>query len=226
MDFYAPGIFKYQEAPRYYFAMISAFYHWQSDGKHTFPDTGDVQLAFSRDGKTFQRLGNRQPFLRLGPEGTFSSKYVWPMVQPIRMGDEIWIYYHGTNQNHSGVLDKKASRLESAISRSVLRLDGFGSVDAAYSGGWLTTRPFAFRGQRLELNLDTSAGGMAQVEIQDATGQPIPGYTLADADVLNGNSVRMPVSWKGNPDLSKLAGKSIRLHFKLRNCQLYAFQFQ
>jgi hypothetical protein len=67
---------------------------------------------------------------------------------------------------------------------------------------------------------------MAQVEIQEVGGQPIAGYTLADADVLNGNSVRMPVSWKGSTDLSKLTGKSIRLHFKLGNCQLYAFQFQ
>ena len=90
----------------------------------------------------------------------------------------------------------------------------------------MTTRPITFLGQRLELNLDTSAGGMVQIEVQDVTGQPIPGFTLADADILNGNSVRMPVSWKGSPDLSKLAGKSIRLHFKLRNCQLYAFQFQ
>src|SRR5262245_35097921 len=74
--------------------------------------------------------------------------------------------------------DKKASRLETAISRAILRLDGFVSADAAYSGGWMTTRPIAFEGERLELNLDTSAGGMAQVEIRDFRGKPILGYTL------------------------------------------------
>ena len=206
--------------------MISVFYHWQTDRKASFPDTGDVQLAFSRDGRNFQRLGNRQPFLRLGPEGTFYSKYVWPMVQPVRMGDELWIYYHGTNRDHSLRLDKKASKLETAISRAILRLDGFVSADAAYSGGWFTTPPLVHHGSRLELNLDTSAGGMAQVEIRDVSGKPIAGYTLADADALNGNSVRMPVSWKGSSDVSKLVGKPIRLHFKLRNCRLYAFQLQ
>ena len=57
-------------------------------------------------------------------------------------------------------------------------------------------------------------------------GKTHPGLHVADADILNGNSVRMPVSWKGTLMYSKLCGKSIRLHFKLRNCQLYAFQFQ
>lgn len=225
MDFYAPGIFKYREAPNLYFAMLSAFYHWQNEGGVSFPDTGDVQLAFSRDGRNFQRLGARQPFLRLGPEGTFWSKYVWPLVQPVRMGNELWIYYQGTNQDHSLRLDKKASQPETAISRAILRLDGFVSVDAAYSGGWLTTPPLVHNGSRLELNLDTSAGGTAQVEVRDIAGKSIAGYRLADADAMNGNSVSMNVSWKGKSDVSSFAGKPFRLHFKLKNCRLYAFQF-
>jgi hypothetical protein len=123
-------------------------------------------------------------------------------------------------------VDPKAKELDSAISRAILRLDGFVSVDAAYSGGWLTTPPLTFEGSRLELNLDTSAGGIAQVELQDVAGKPVSGFSLAEADILNGNSVGMPVSWKGSTDLSSLAGKVVRLHFKLRDSRLYAFQFQ
>ena len=41
-----------------------------------------------------------------------------------------------------------------------------------------------------------------------------------------GNNVAFPVSWKGSQDVSSLAGKDVKLHFKLRNCKLYAFQFQ
>ena len=75
MDFYAPGIFKYQEAPQYYFAMISAFYHWQSDGKHTFPDTGRRATGFqpgrekisaSRESATLSSTGSgRKLFLEV-----------------------------------------------------------------------------------------------------------------------------------------------------------------
>jgi hypothetical protein len=122
-------------------------------------------------------------------------------------------------------VDPKARSCETAISRVIMRLDGFVSADANYTGGWLTTPPLMFEGAMLELNLDTSAGGVARVEIQDASGNPVPGHTLDEADELNGNSVRMPVSWHGRSDVSNLAGDPVKLHFKLRNCKLYAFQF-
>lgn len=63
------------------------------------------------------------------------------------------------------------------------------------------------------------------MEIQDASGMPIPNYTLEDCDFLNGNSVRMAVSWKGQADISSLVGRAIRLHLRMRSCKLYAFQF-
>src|SRR6185503_20519855 len=102
----------------------------------------------------------------------------------------------------------------------------FVSVDANYSGGMLTTPPLIFAGAGLELNLDTSAGGVALVEVCDTAGKPIADYTLSEADALNGNNVRMPVTWKGKSDVSKLAGQAIKLRFKLRDCKLYAFQFK
>ena len=141
------------------------------------------------------------------------------------MGDELWIYYVGTNRDHQFRVDPNSKSDDAAVSRAVLRLDGFVSADADYEGGSLRTPPLVFEGSRLELNLDTSAGGMARVEIQDVSGKPIPGYSLSDADSLNGNSVRFPVTWKGKSDVSNLANQTVRLHFKLRDCKLYAFQF-
>ena len=138
----------------------------------------------------------------------------------------MWIYTVGANWDHNGGLDPRAKQPESALSRAVLRLDGFVSADANYEGGWLRTPPLIFEGRRLELNLDTSAGGVAALELQDVSGKPIPGYTVAEADELNGNSVRFTVSWRGNSDVSQLANRPVRLHFRLRDCKLYAFQFQ
>jgi hypothetical protein len=105
-----------------------------------------VQLAVSRDARHFTRPGGREPFLRLGPSGRFDSQWVWPLPEPIRMGDELWIYYVGTNENHSMVLDPAATARKTAVSRAVLRLDGFMSADAAYEGGTLTTPLITFAG--------------------------------------------------------------------------------
>ena len=221
LDFYGTGVFRYAEAQDAYFAMIPIYYHY----RHLHPTTADVQLAASRDGRNFLRLGERQSFLRLGHSGSFGSKWVWGMPRPIRMGNEIWIYYVGINWDHADRVDPVPGGRRSAVSRAVLRLDGFVSADAGYRGGWLATPLIRFAGSRLELNLDTSAGGEALVEIQDPQGRPIPGFALEDADPMNGNNVAFPVSWKGGSDVSALAGREVRLHIRLRNSKLYAFQF-
>ena len=108
----------------------------------------------------------------------------------------------------------------------MLRLDGFVSADAGLDGGVLTTPPITFRGDRLELNVETSGGGSIEVELLDDDGLPIPGYSRDEARVINGNSVRMPVSWRKSGDVSRLAGTPVRLRFHMRDCRLYAFQFK
>ncbi len=106
-----------------------------------------------------------------------------------------------------------------------MRLDGFVSADAEYTGGELTTPPLVFAGERLTLNVDTSGGGEVKVEIQDEAKNPIPGHTLADARPLNGNSIAMPVRWSGGDNVGALAGCPVRLRFVMNDCKLYAFQF-
>jgi hypothetical protein len=105
------------------------------------------------------------------------------------------------------------------------RLDGFVSADADHKGGWLTTPPLTFKGARLRLNIDTGAFGTAFVELRDADGKPIPGFTLADCEEVGGNFVDQAVHWKGSADVSALAGKPVRIHIVLKRAKLYAFQF-
>ena len=63
------------------------------------------------------------------------------------------------------------------------------------------------------------------MEIQDEAGKPIPGYTLNDCDRILTNDVAHVVRWKGNADVTPLAGKPIRLKITMRSAKLYAFQF-
>jgi len=77
----------------------------------------------------------------------------------------------------------------------------------------------------LQLNVDTSAGGIVQVEIQDESGRPLEGFEAADADEINGNYLKVAASWNGRPDVSALAGQPVRLRFLLRDARLYSFQF-
>jgi hypothetical protein len=139
------------------------------------------------------------------------------------VGDELWFYFAGLDIHHKEQSQKKS---HGARGRAVLRLDGLMSADAAYTGGELVTKLLTFTGERLELNVDTSAGGTVLVELQDEAGKPIQGFTVSDADEINGNSVRRPVTWNDSGDVSALASKPIRLRFVMRDTKLYAFQFR
>jgi len=111
------------------------------------------------------------------------------------------------------------------LQRLTFRTDGLVAVHAGYQPGELTTKPFTFEGQRLTLNLSASAAGGVFVEIQDVAGQPIPGFTLADCRELNTDDLARVVSWKNGSDVSSLAGKPIRLRFRLKDADLFALQF-
>lgn len=226
VDIYGPGVSRYTEAEGVYVSLMTVFHHWNIANNQAHPDTSDVRLGVSRDARHFMQPGGRKPFLGAGPAGAFDSKWLWPLQSPVRMGDELWIYYFGSNVDHSLRMDPAAKAVLAGISRAMMRLDGFVSADFEHGGGSLITPPLRFTGSRLELNLDTGAGGVGRVEILDEAGEPVPGFTLREADQLNGNSVRTVVAWRGRPDLTALAGKSVRLHFKMRSAKLYAFQFQ
>ena len=76
------------------------------------------------------------------------------------------------------------------------------------------------------MNIDTSSAGSARVALLDTNGKPLPGYAVADCDVILDNNVRHAVTWKGKSDVSALAGKPVRLRFEMRSAKLYAFQFE
>jgi hypothetical protein len=76
------------------------------------------------------------------------------------------------------------------------------------------------------MNFSTSAAGSVRVEIQDAAGKPIPGFTLADCPEVFGDRLDQVVVWKQGSDVGKLAGQPIRLRFVLNDADLYAIRFQ
>jgi hypothetical protein len=94
------------------------------------------------------------------------------------------------------------------------------------SGGELITKPLRFRGQSLALNFSTSAAGSVRVEIQDANGQPLPGFALDDCPPIFGDTVERSVTWVKGRDVSALAGQAVRLRFVLNDADLFAFQFK
>jgi len=89
----------------------------------------------------------------------------------------------------------------------------------------LLTKTFKFSGKNLELNFVTSAAGGIRLEIQDAAGQAIPGWTLKDCPEMIGDEINRLVSWSRGLDLSALSEKIVRLRFVMKDADLYSFRF-
>jgi hypothetical protein len=132
---------------------------------------------------------------------------------------EMSIYWQENFDNYP------AKEIIPKLRRGAMRLDGFVSVNAGYSGGEFTTRPLTFAGKRLTLNLSTSAVGSVRVEIQDAGGAAVPGYALDDCPEIWGDEIARVVAWKSGTDVSGLAGRPVRLRFVMKDADVYAFQF-
>lgn len=85
--------------------------------------------------------------------------------------------------------------------------------------------PFVLEGDRLQLNMDASSRGWLNVEVLDASGHTLWGYSKAEADRLMFNDIAQAVTWNGDGDLSSLRGRNVRLRFIGQSAKLYAFQF-
>lgn len=109
--------------------------------------------------------------------------------------------------------------------RYVTRLDGIASVNAPLNGGTLVTKPLQFAGDELEINYSTSAAGQILVELQDAAGIPIPGFSLDDCEPIYGDHVARIVKWKQGSNVSSISGKPVRLRFEMQDADLYALKF-
>ncbi len=225
VDFYSIPVFKYTQD--IYIALPSIYSHWKAfveeNGKlGQLPGTVDVQLASSRDGIRWNRTPERRPFIRLGPQGSFWSGMIF-VKEPLafRVGSELHFFFEGWRKAHNDPTRTGPA----SWGRARLRVDGFISADAAYTGGELTTRPLTFSGTRLQLNLATGAGGTVRVEIQDESGRPRDGFSAGEADEINGNHLEVDASWKGSRNLASVAGKTVKLRFVMRDASLYSFQF-
>ena len=111
------------------------------------------------------------------------------------------------------------------LARYTLRTDGFISVTAPYRGGELLTKPFTFKGDKLEINFASSAAGGVRVEIQDEEGKAVPGFALNDCPEMLGDEISRVVAWTKGSEVSSLIGKTVRLRFAMKDADLYSLRF-
>lgn len=220
-----------QYLPDVYVAFPSFYYRfpWPPEWPYVNDGVLDLIFTFSRDGIDWKR-DFRGPYVCLDlPDGP-SSKMMLMLAGMAPHGHIISQYNWGYRHTHGeGRTSREAhavgdpAKIDNPIALRVeQRLDGFVSADSAYTGGTLTTKPFAVESDELKLNIDTSASGVAHAGLLNEDGSSIPGFALEDCDRIQGNDTQYVVTWKGSSDVSKLKGKHIKLVLRSRSAKLFA----
>ena len=219
-----PGIYNF-DAIAYESIMLGFYSQWQGPENHIarglmIPKRNEIMLGYSRDGFHFARPSH-SPFM---PVNETDGAWNYGNMQsvngvPLIVGDSLYIYSSGRSKNgvwwDAGV----------STGLATLRRDGFVSMRAGNKEGYLTTEKLSFDGKYFFVNADVKAkGAQLKVELLDADGNPIPGFTKRDCVVMRGDDkTKQLITWKGKQNLTELKGRTIRAKFYLTRGDLYAF---
>ena len=176
----------------------------------------DIQLASSRDGRTWTRFADRSPILRCGDIGEWDRFNQSIACELVDVDDEEWLYYAGRTYRHRGCEGSDSGPAWSGIGVARLRRDGFVSLDASFDGGHIVTKPLKLPSANVFLNVKADYGRIA-MEAAD-----IDGVILAKSIPLAEDSVRAKVRWTDEAGLDALTDRPVRLRLHLENAKLYA----
>ena len=225
-EFYTNGTHPYYRAPHIYIALAKRFFPnkvalsaEQSkslvENPHYRIASSDSIFMTTRGGSHYDRTF-MEAFLRPGPSPQdWIARDNTPALGIVPANAREMFIYRGSHY----------AQPSAHLARYTLRTDGFVSVHAPYAGGELLTKPFKFSGNKLEINFATSAAGGVRIELQDENEKAIPDYTLADCPEMIGDEIERTVSWLGNSNISKLAGRIVRLRFVMKDADLYSLSF-
>jgi hypothetical protein len=190
--------------------------------KGKFPKITELHLGFSRDGFHWSRPTDRKPFIAASrKEGTHDRAYIHGTNGVLLIHeDKLWFPYC----SYSGIAPNghRGMYTGASIGMATLRRDGFSSMDASEKPGSLTTRPVAFHGRHLFVNVNAPQGEL-RVEILDEQGNPIAPFTKENSIPLQTESTLTEVTWKHVANLDAIRGKPVKFRFHLSNGSLYAF---
>ena len=177
-------------------------------------DRTQTELAWSPDTITWHRI---EPGTALIPNAEQKGVYDWGIVhasRPVLLDNEIRLYYGAGDARHGWDWRK------GSLCVATLRPDGFAGYEPedVSQPAVVITKPIALGGA-LSLTADAE-GGAVRVALLDDRGKVLLTSRPVTTSVTN-----EPVSWSGNGRLEELAGRQVRLQFKIKKAKLYSFMF-
>ncbi len=211
---YSMPIFRYGEL---YLGLPAVLRHGGRDAPDW--DLVDTELALSLDTVHWERICPGQALIPRGagqyPTGDYDCGCVYAAA-PVVLGDEILLYYGGSNGKHT-------SWREGSFNLASLKRDRFAGhspCDAAEPAS-VTTNPLRLAAEPPAINAAIAPGGSIRASVQTADGAALPGFGLEDCRPMTESGLDIPLRWR-DASLDRLGGESLRLVFHIKGATLYA----
>jgi hypothetical protein len=202
---------------------------------HMTKNTMDVQLCYSRDGRTFERIEPGHAWLQTGHKDAWDRFMVNMPNAPVQVEDELYVYYGGSGNHHDwwikgayeGLDVPEAydiSKVNYALGLARMKVDRYLSLsNFGVRDGLLVTKPFQKQGDHLVINAKCRSGGSITVEVTDGNGSVLPGYERENCISFTEDGVDQRIRWQNKQTLP--VNGFIKLRFFITNASLYTFQF-
>jgi len=203
-EIYSMKVFGYESV---YLGFVQVFHATPPEA------TLEIELAVSRDGLHFTRVGRGQPFVSVGGRGSW-DRFNLSIANndPIAVGDELRIYYGGRMYRHGPYNGPDKGPERGGIGFASVLRDRFVALEASFDSGEVLTNPLQIRGKELHLNARADFGQIV-IEALDRDGK-----LLSVSKPIKGDALDLLVDWEKPVDLSA----SLVLRIKMENAQLFA----
>ncbi len=175
------------------------------------------QLAWSWDMLQWTRPQNRMPFIDLGHKGSWDSGMIVTARAPVVYGDQLYFYYGGCDKVH----DEK--QVHAGIGLATLRIDGFCSMRATESEGWMISRREPLLEPRVIINAKVEPGGFIQAELLDRRNRVVAGFSREQSNAFTGDSTSHEISWKTSSFGERSKLKDYKIRFWLKKAELFSY---
>jgi hypothetical protein len=201
VEFHHSPAFYYNDC---YFALLQILNRAERGG------IMDCELAISRDGLSWQRPFRKPYFLPMSDDGAFDSGSILTNATPVLLDDEFRFYYGGYSQGATGTTE---GELVTGIGLATMPRDRFAGVQPIDAVGQVTLRRIDLSScEAITVNADAAAGSV-RVEVLDADGYRVRGFTREEALPITGDGLRHAVRWQERRVQDLAAGEyMLRLH--------------
>ncbi len=210
---------------------------WYANGKNVMPGTTDYHVMFalkwSLDEDRFDAMLATSPdnltwgFVPGGPvmspggPESWNAGVIWPGIGMVNLpGDRTGMLMQGSPVPHKHPRKPPLGKLAWATWKK-------GRLVAARAGretGFVLA-PLKFRGRTMQLNFKCGLAGLLQVEPLGPDGNPLPGRSMSDCDVLTGDKIAHTVTWKSQSDIGHPSDAPVSFRFRMRDADLYSIEF-